>query len=550
MPDWKSIVREKLGTLPLGNGRRDEVIEELAQQLESAYEEALAAGHDQQEAMRRSMAQFQDWEKLRSQVFQSVEGTHLPVWEQNGVFAPRRLPVWIAVALTLLLLAIPSFRQALRVLPGPGSDPTDWGSRVFPEKELRRIELSGDKEKYARALAFVALHSPKEDDLRALHAAEKAIALDSQLTWISAKVSHATYSFPGYDPHPWIERLKAWDPQNGFPYLLEADANVHWWELPWVKYGATQGGMRAVLAGESRWRIPMEKAFAAPRLDLYSAQQFVLDRRVLLEQGFDRPDVLIAGLWSRPMPDLVAMNFYVDLLLKDVGEKAKKSGRIDDALVAYESVTRFGERLQSVSYYNWQLSSAAKYRNDAYEKMASLLERQGRTGRAVELEATSAASETGKTPRFSMPNRVVEERSAHIVQLSALLASLFFVATVAWLLALGALRWRPNLSSALNRLASILCAAPVLLLLSSWALFLGYYPYARPIAQYASMQELQESFGPFFMGVYEFPGLGAFTEVYLPRMLWPSIWCALVALVGACSLWLLRRLHPIRTDEA
>jgi hypothetical protein len=283
-------------------------------------------------------------------------------------------------------------------------------------------------------------------------------------------------------------------------------------------------------------------------LDLYSARQFALDRRVLREQGFDRPDVLVVGLWSRPMPDLVAVNFYVDFLLNDVGENAKKSGRIDDALAAYESVARFGERLQSASYYDWKSLSATKYRNDAYAKMASLLERQGRTERSVELERTSAA--LSETPRFSAPDRVVEERSARIVQLSGLLAALLFVATVAWLIALGVLRWRPNLSSAVDRLASLLCAAPVLLLLSSWALFLGYYPYARPIASYASVAELQEGFGPFFMGLYGFPGVGAFTEIYLPRMLWPSIWCALVALVGACSLWLVRRLHPTHPDEA
>ena len=209
MPDWKRIVGDKLGTLPLRNGRRDEVIEELAQQLESAYEEALAKGSDKEEAMRCSLAQFKDWEKLRSQLFLSVEGTRLPVWEQNGFFAPRRMPVWIALALTLLLLAIPSFRQALAILPVPGSDLTSWGSRVLSEKELRRIEQSGDKQKYARSLAFVALHSRKEDDLRALHAAERAIALDPQLTWISAKVSHATYQDPGYDPHPWNESRKS-----------------------------------------------------------------------------------------------------------------------------------------------------------------------------------------------------------------------------------------------------------------------------------------------------------------------------------------------------
>jgi hypothetical protein len=87
MPDWKKIVREKLGSLPLTNGRRDEVIEELAQQLESAYEEALAQGIHEQEAMRGSLDQFKDWENLRNEVFQSVEGTHLPIWEQSGIFA-------------------------------------------------------------------------------------------------------------------------------------------------------------------------------------------------------------------------------------------------------------------------------------------------------------------------------------------------------------------------------------------------------------------------------------------------------------------------------
>jgi len=549
MPDWKRIVREKLGTLPLGNGRREEVIEELAEQLASAYEEALAEGMDEQEAMRSSMAQFKDWEKLRSQVFQSVEGTRLPVWEQNGTFAPRRVSVWIALALTLLLLAMPSFRQALAILPVSGSDPTAWSSRILSDRALRRMQLSGDKAKYARALAFVALHSPKEDDLRAMHAAEKAIALDPRLTWISAKVSHATYAIPGYDPHPWIERLKAWDPQNGFPYLLEAHANVHREEPPWTQHGATGAGLGRVLAAEPRWRIPMEKAFAASRMDFYSAQQFALDRQVLQEQGFDRPDILIVSMWSQPMPDLVAMNFYVDILLRDVGEKAEKSGRIDDALAAYESVARFGERLESASSYYWLLVPATRYRKDAYEKMSSLTQRQGRKEQSAELESTlTALLETGKK-RPLLVSSAVADRSGHIVQLFGLVVTLLSITTVAWLVALSALRWKPNLSPGLNRLASMLSAAPVLLVLSSVALFLGYYPYARSIAEYASFEELQEGFGPFFMGVYGFPDLGAFTDIWLPSMFWPSVWCAAVALAGACVLaWVRSRTRPDQPD--
>jgi len=546
MPDWKKIVRDKLGTLPLTNGRRDEVIEELAQQLESAYEEALAQGINEQEAMRRSLDQFKNWEKLRSEVFQSVEGASLPVWEQNGFFAPRRWPVWIILVMTLSLLLAPAFRQALAILPAPGTDPTAWGSRIFPDKVLRRIEQSGDKLKHARALAFVALHSPKEDGERAMHAAENAIALDPRLTWISAKVSHATYSFPGYDPHPWIERLNAWDPQNGFPYLLEADANVHWWEPPWTSYRATKGGVREDLASEPRWRIPMEKAFAAPRLDFYSAQQFALDRQVLQEQGFDRPDVLIVGMWSQPMPDFVAMNFYVDILLNDVGAKAEKAGHGDDALAACERVVRFGERLWDSSSYHYSLQLlSTKYRMDAYQKMAPLLRRQGRAEQSANVEASlkSLLEPAKRRPAFLSYN--VGERSGRIVLLSGLFLYLFFAATVAWLTALGILRWKPNLSAVLNRLASVLCLAPALLLFSSLGLFLGYYPYARHLGQYASLEELEQGFRPFLMGLWAFPALDAFTDMF-----WPTVWCALVALVGASSLWLMRRARQNRPDSA
>ena len=58
------------------------------------------------------------------------------------------------------------------------------------------------------------------------------------------------------------------------------------------------------------------------------------------------------------------------------------------------------------------------------------------------------------------------------------------------------------------------------------------------------LYELQQGFMPFLMGVYS--SLDAFTA-YLPQMFWPSVWCALVALVGASSLWLMR--HLARPDH-
>ena len=551
MPDWKKIVREKVGSLPLKGGRQEEVIDELAQQLESAYEEAIAMGANESEATRRSLAQFSDWEKLRSEVFRSVEGTQLPIWEQNGVFSPRRLPVWIALALTLALLAAPAFRQALLIFPLPGTNPTAWSSRTFSERALRGIERSGDKKKYARALAFVALHSP--DDLQAMHAAEKAIALDPQLTWISARISHATYLIPGYDPHPWIERLKSWDPQNAFPYLLEASANIHSdWETRWARYNAATSELREALAAEPAWRLPMEQAFAAPRVDLYAAQQFALDRQVLREQGLDRPDMLTLAVWSRELPDLIAITLYADIQLKDVGESAEKAGRTKEALATYWKVASFGGRFQTESSDIVRMYSV-KYREEAYKRMISLLHRKGRLAEAAAIEAALSSLPTvvRKSPLFRETLEASAVRSARIVETAVFLLVVLGTATAVWLISVAPLRWKPAFSHGLNRLSSVLCFAPPLLFLSGLTLFVAYYPYAQPIGELASQEELLRGYAPFFMNLYDFVNLRIMSDVWLARMFWPSVWCAAVALAGAALLhWVARRERPDHTGEA
>jgi len=554
MPDWKKIVREKLGSLPLANRRKDEVVEELAQQLESAYEEALAQGINEQEALRRSLAQFKDWEKLRGEVFQSVEGTRLPVWEQNGVFSPRRWPVWAALALSLFFLAFPAFRQALAILPVPGTY-SPLRNSVISGRTLRRLEQSGDKQKYARALAFVALYSPKEDDLIAMHAAEKAIALDPQLTWISAKVSHATYMIPGYDPHPWVERLKAWDPENAFPYILEADANVHSeWESRWAKFNGATPALREALAAEPRWRIPMEKAFAAPRIDSYNAQAFALDRQVLQENGFDRPDMLLSAAWSQPIPDLLAIKLYSEFSLKDVGEAAEKNGRIDDALAAYWLVASFGQKLQSEPESRFQNLVAMRLRQDAFEKILPLLRRQGRTLEAATVEASLtvlASNDPAKKKWLSSAQETAAKRSAGVVVFSGLFVVVLGFATVVWLLAVLTLRWGSHRSRSLNRVASLLSFAPPLLPLSCSALLLGYFPFALSVSQFASPGELRENFGPFLMYLYGFTSIGPISDVWITNMFWPLVWCAAIALAGAVVLkFVARRQRPDDTRAA
>jgi putative ABC transport system permease protein len=68
MPDWKSYVREHLPALGLSGPREREVVEELAQQLEQAYAEALAENLGLQQAAERAMAQFADWPALAVEI--------------------------------------------------------------------------------------------------------------------------------------------------------------------------------------------------------------------------------------------------------------------------------------------------------------------------------------------------------------------------------------------------------------------------------------------------------------------------------------------------
>jgi putative ABC transport system permease protein len=68
MADWKQFVREHLPDLRLVVEREQEIIEELAQQLEESYNEALARGATESEAESHAMAQFADWDALAQEI--------------------------------------------------------------------------------------------------------------------------------------------------------------------------------------------------------------------------------------------------------------------------------------------------------------------------------------------------------------------------------------------------------------------------------------------------------------------------------------------------
>ncbi len=62
------LVRARLSPLGLDGAREAEIVEELAEHLEAAYEEALSMGRSEEEARGEALAQFPDWRLLECEL--------------------------------------------------------------------------------------------------------------------------------------------------------------------------------------------------------------------------------------------------------------------------------------------------------------------------------------------------------------------------------------------------------------------------------------------------------------------------------------------------
>ena len=68
MPDWKSYVRQRLNLGELQPGREAEIVEEIARQLEDAYQESFHSGANEPDAIRVAEQHIPDWEHFAREV--------------------------------------------------------------------------------------------------------------------------------------------------------------------------------------------------------------------------------------------------------------------------------------------------------------------------------------------------------------------------------------------------------------------------------------------------------------------------------------------------
>src|SRR5437764_1233802 len=91
MPDWKSLVRERLATLRMTAAAESDLADEVVQHLEDRYRELCSGGASEKEAYRKVAAELEDYQS-KNDVFGQLAGytsVRVITWQDTG--APQRL---------------------------------------------------------------------------------------------------------------------------------------------------------------------------------------------------------------------------------------------------------------------------------------------------------------------------------------------------------------------------------------------------------------------------------------------------------------------------
>lgn len=88
MTDWRQFVRKNLPPLGLEPAREQEIIEELAQQLEQSYASAIARGLSETKAREAATAQISDWRALAGEILRAEQSPPQAVARQIAAQVP------------------------------------------------------------------------------------------------------------------------------------------------------------------------------------------------------------------------------------------------------------------------------------------------------------------------------------------------------------------------------------------------------------------------------------------------------------------------------
>lgn len=391
---------------------------------------------------------------------------------------------------------VPEFRQGLRgmafVRRLVGNFQYFEATAGISVGTLQRLAQTAEQHRDAQTVAFVALHSPVEQDRVRL--AEQAVALDPQLTWIFRHLMSSISDNVRQDQ--WLARLELWDPDNAFFYLTRGEQIR---QRRGKNFPANQD--LDGLAKETAWREAMAKAFAAPRYDSYWTRRFHLERTMLRQHHLESPERLLVSVVGMPIPLFANISAYRDLLVKKLGKEAEQSGHLPEAMGYYWTVAHFGERMQLHGPSAIDKLIGASLQTAAYEQLLPHLRAAGRADEALTVEYVLKeipqlrAAHVGREPLAESSNYTW---AVFMLYLSGGLVVLFGLFTAVCVIYVNAKRWvRPEKK---GRLFRLLTGAenyvPIFLFLSCAGFYLSYYPYAANFNHYMNVTAEIHNFEP------------------------------------------------------
>jgi tetratricopeptide (TPR) repeat protein len=367
--------------------------------------------------------------------------------------------------------------------------------RYATPDEFRRMANEAEKRGDNKFMAFAALQLPRSMREDAFRLLDHAVANDPSLTWMNYFV--VTRYMDDCEKEPTrslllarIDKLQGWDPSNAAPHVLRASIIEYNRREEWAAAGADQSKIATFLSKQLEWQKAMESAFAQPRYDSYAVRRFELERKVLLEHGWDHPVIAASLMADFRLPNLLRTRDYANLLVQEKGASAEAAGQMDKALSFYRQAARFGERLHVQSQLKIEDLVGIALQLIAYEKLVPALKKAGKPDEAAQvdyarLQIRRTLDLETKNPLVRTANRAW---SVVLMDFSASLTWVFGILTLACVVYVNGKRWvRREKKGRIYELATVAENYVVLLcFVGCVGLYLAYMPYAQNFSHYMS----------------------------------------------------------------
>ncbi len=437
----------------------------------------------------------------------------------------RLFAIAILAASVLLLFLLPLGRTAVSTVLA-----TWRGYEMTPgdQREIVHIALQAEKDKDARSLAFAALANPASE--QGMHWADEAVAMDPSLTWIYSGRFYRPVDWA--EPAPWDDRLRAYDPDNAFVYLLSSEEVSQ----PLAISLATADKLQSVLAQNAKWRSTMESAIHAPRYDAYADKEWQLISYVWERHPALSPSIIGYAVWSGRIPNLVTLRMFTDI---EIGraQQAASAGHLGEARKILGTLDSFGERLsgggKGFEYFlgltisqKAVLESVTLSKSTGQPDFATFARLQSIESRFQDIRDANRAGTTGFVfqPAHSL------RTYALLFQISSLLFLLGGLSAIGAYLYFEFFSHGVGLGQGLGRrsLRSLADYSPTLTLVACCALLLSFLPISNALAAYRTQPGSAATFRSISSTFWELLRLPTFLDTHFDHT--PFWWFVTIGL--------------------